>query len=189
MKPVLCAPYVGPRIPFFPLWVIEAGTLKGKEEARKSKVFEKGGRVVPTAFWTGSKRCVSFLLRKKLQKPSGFSTRSLSNKLLFFSKIYFLSFSGMTYCTDREAMNECDAWWQCERIFPPPKVLVEEEEDSAGNFLLLPREISPSQLVRRAQSPTLGKQERRREKKEERKEEVQYFSSFAGKPWGEPRLD
>ncbi len=129
------------------------------------------------------------LLRKKTLKNGFFSHDHFQIKCCSFQKHLFLSFSGMAYCTDREAMNECDAWWQCARIFPPPKVLVEEEEDFAGNFLLLPREISPSQLVRRAQSPTLGKQERRREKKEERKEEVQYFSSFAGKPWGEPRLD
>ncbi len=80
MKPVLCAPYVGPRIPFFPLWVIEAGTLKGKEEARKSKVFEKGGRVVPTAFSFRTQKEVPFhrLLDRFMRCVSVFYEKTLN---------------------------------------------------------------------------------------------------------------
>ncbi len=118
---MLCAPYVGPRIPFFTLWVIEAGTKKGKKEARKSKVFWKGGKsrsdslLFPYAkevsfhrLLDRFKRCVSFCYGKKLQKPSGFSTRSLSNKLLFFSKILFVFFRhGLLY---RSGSHE---WMRC----------------------------------------------------------------------------
>ena len=62
------------------------------------------------------------LLRKKTLKNGFFSHDHFQIKCCSFQKHLFLSFSGMAYCTDREAMNECDAWWQCARIFPPPKV-------------------------------------------------------------------